>query len=60
MNEPAPPDTSEAYAERLVARLDVLHRCYEDAMAELGLPRAVPAVPSEVSAAERKAEQIRR
>ena len=57
MNEPAPPETSEAYAERLVARLDVLHRCYEDAMAELGLPRAVA---SEVRAADRTAEQIRR
>ena len=31
------------YAERLVARLDLLHRCYEEGMRELGLPRVAPA-----------------
>jgi hypothetical protein len=45
MNEPASPATPDAYAERLVARLDLLHGCYEEAMAALELPRALPAVP---------------
>lgn len=40
MNEPAPPETSDAYAERLVGRLSLLHDCYEQAMAALALPRA--------------------
>jgi hypothetical protein len=39
MNEPAPPATSAAYLERLLARLDLLHRSYEDGLRELGLPR---------------------
>jgi hypothetical protein len=42
MNEPDPVTTSDVYVDRLVERLEVLHRCYEDAMDELGVPR-VPA-----------------
>ena len=60
MNEPAPPESSEVYAERLVARLGVLHGCYEEAMASLGLRRATaeamfrvpPAVPEARGAGE--------
>lgn len=52
MSEPVSPRHAEDYATRLVRRLDVLHRCYEDVLAEMGLrptpadtpPR--PAVPS--------------
>ena len=40
MDEPAPVSTSAAYLERLVDRLELLHRCYEDGLAELGLARA--------------------
>jgi hypothetical protein len=61
MNEPASPETTDAYAERLVARIDLLHRCYEQAMAELQLPRATTAadlVPP--SGAGRVAEPVRR
>jgi hypothetical protein len=44
MNEPAPPETSAAYLDQLVARLDLLHRCYEEGLESLGLPRgAAPA-----------------
>ena len=39
MNEPARTETSAAYAERLADRLDLLHRCYEDGLRDLGLPR---------------------
>ncbi|WP_448628562.1 hypothetical protein [Geodermatophilus sp. URMC 64] len=45
MNEPTPVSTSKDYVRRLVARLHLLHECYEQAMDDLGLPRAVPAVP---------------
>jgi hypothetical protein len=37
MTEPDALPTSALYVDRLIARLDLLHRCYEDAMAELGL-----------------------
>lgn len=40
MQEPGPRLAREKYVERLVSRLDLLHRCYEDAMAALGLPLA--------------------
>ena len=53
MSEPGSARSSEDYAGRLVARLDLLHRCYEEALAELGLPvataveaAAAPAVPT--------------
>jgi hypothetical protein len=62
MNEPASPATPDAYAERLVARLDLLHGCYEEAMAALELPRALPAVPDRVAdrtGAGRAAEELR-
>ena len=49
MNEPAPPETPEAYADRLVTRLDLLHHCYEESMAELGLQRADLAVAEPVT-----------
>jgi hypothetical protein len=41
MDHPARLRTSEAYVRRLVDRLDLLHSCYEQAMDELGIPRAV-------------------
>lgn len=40
MNEPGPRLAREKYVERLVGRLDLLHRCYEEGMAALGLPLA--------------------
>lgn len=43
MDEPALAESSPAYAERLVERLDLLHRCYEEAMRDLGLPRVATA-----------------
>lgn len=43
MSEPAPVGSRERYADRLVARLELLHRCYEQAMAELGPPGTAPA-----------------
>lgn len=44
LDEPAPPETPAEHAERLVARLELLHRCYEMGLAEIGVPReAVPA-----------------
>lgn len=41
MGEPAPVSTSAAYVDRLVERLELLHACYEQALAEAG-----PARPS--------------
>jgi hypothetical protein len=43
MSEPFALSTSAAYVDRLVSRLALLHECYEQAMEELGLPRAVSA-----------------
>ena len=40
--EPVPPRTPEEQVRRLIDRLAVLHDCYEQAMQELGLPRATP------------------
>jgi|1186.fasta_scaffold51305_1 hypothetical protein len=40
MSEPAPLNTSEQYVQRLIDRLHLLHESYEQAMADLGLPRA--------------------
>jgi hypothetical protein len=45
MDHPARTRTSGDYVRRLVDRLAILHDCYEQAMAELGLPRTVPAAP---------------
>jgi hypothetical protein len=48
MSEPATATTPAEYTRRLVERLELLHRCYEQAMAELEFPpRAAdgPAVP---------------
>jgi hypothetical protein len=42
MDEPATPATPADSVRRLVDRLHLLHECYERAMVELGLPRAVP------------------
>jgi hypothetical protein len=39
MLEPTPVSTSAAYVDRLVGRLVLLHECYEQAMAQLGLVR---------------------
>jgi hypothetical protein len=44
LDQPVPLSTSAAYVNRLVARLELLHRCYEEAMADLGLPRVPVAV----------------
>jgi hypothetical protein len=41
MDQPVRLRASEEYVRRLVDRLDLLHTCYEQAMDELGLPRAV-------------------
>jgi hypothetical protein len=41
MDQPVRLRASEEYVRRLVDRLDLLHTCYEGAMDELGLPRAV-------------------
>ncbi|WP_116451837.1 hypothetical protein [Blastococcus litoris] len=46
MSEPHQPAGSEGYVSRLVERLELLHECYEQAMDELGLPRARPAGPA--------------
>lgn len=43
MSEPCPVSTSAAYVDRLLSRLVLLHECYEQAVDELALPRAVPA-----------------
>jgi hypothetical protein len=43
MLEPTPVSTSAAYVDRLVDRLVLLHECYEQAMAQLGLVRRPPA-----------------
>jgi hypothetical protein len=43
MEEPTVLGTSEEYVERLLERLHLLHSCYEQAMDELGVPRATPA-----------------
>jgi hypothetical protein len=43
MLEPTPVSTSAAYVDRLVDRLVLLHECYEQAMAQLGLARRPPA-----------------
>jgi hypothetical protein len=43
MSEPVALSTSAAYVDRLVSRLVLLHECYEQAMEELQLPRAVSA-----------------
>lgn len=40
MAEPARARTSQEYSTRLVQRLELLHRCYEEALAELGLRRS--------------------
>jgi hypothetical protein len=48
MCAPTPSTSPDEYARRLVQRLELLHGCYEDAAAELGLPRgsrAEAAVP---------------
>jgi hypothetical protein len=42
MDEPTRLRRSEDYVRRLVDRLHLLHRCYEEAMAELGIHRSVP------------------
>jgi hypothetical protein len=47
MDEPTLAESSDAYAERLVARLELLHSCYEETMRDLDLPRA--AVPAQAA-----------
>jgi hypothetical protein len=46
MDHPTRPRTSAEYVRRLVERLHLLHDCYEQAMAGLGLPGTVPAGPA--------------
>ena len=47
MRHPTVVRRSADYVERLIGRLHLLHECFEQAMAELGLPRsAVPAEPA--------------
>ena len=46
MSEPCAVPTSHEYAARLAARLELLHECYEQAMDELGLPRAPEQSPA--------------
>jgi hypothetical protein len=47
MTEPTPVSTSAAWVDRLVDRLVLVHECYEQAMAQLGLARRLPgATPS--------------
>lgn len=53
MSEPALAKTSTEYSARLVSRLELLHACYEDALADMGLPvraRREPAPAEGVSA----------
>jgi hypothetical protein len=38
LSEPDRAASPTAYAQRLVARLELLHECYEEVLAELGLP----------------------
>lgn len=38
MGEPTTTRTSREYSARLVQRLDLLHRCYEEALAAMGIP----------------------
>jgi hypothetical protein len=45
MGEPTPFARSEDYVRRLVDRLRLLHECYERAMDDVGLSRAVPTGP---------------
>lgn len=55
MLEPTPVSTSAAYVDRLVDRLVLLHECYEQAMAELGLARTSPVPtpsPDEIATAD--------
>jgi hypothetical protein len=42
MSEPTTLARSADYVRRLVERLDLLHDCYEQAMDDLGVPRALP------------------
>lgn len=44
MAEPPFPALSGDYVRRLLTRLELLHECYEQAMDDVGLPRAVPTV----------------
>jgi hypothetical protein len=46
MLEPTAVSTSAAYVDRLVDRLVLLHECYEQAMAQLGLPTQLPGGPT--------------
>jgi hypothetical protein len=47
VTEPTPVSTSAAWVDRLVDRLVLVHECYEQAMAQLGLARRPPgATPS--------------
>ncbi|MGY1618235.1 hypothetical protein ACI797_15965 [Geodermatophilus sp. SYSU D00691] len=49
MDHPTALGRSEDYVRRLVARLDLLHTCYEEALAELGhLPATRVPVPTHV------------
>jgi hypothetical protein len=45
MDEPARSRTPREYSARLVQRVELLHRCYEDALAELGLARRTDRQP---------------
>jgi hypothetical protein len=52
MLEPTAVSTSAAYVDRLVDRLVLLHECYEQEMARLGLARRPPGgTPSSDTAA---------
>jgi hypothetical protein len=47
MGEPDTAATSAEYAKRLVARVELLHECYEAALTDVGLPRDPrPPVPA--------------
>jgi len=54
MSEPDTVTTSAEYADRLVARLELLHRCYEEAMDEVGLPRATEPATGRAVPADRR------
>ncbi|WP_448608846.1 hypothetical protein [Geodermatophilus sp. URMC 60] len=53
MLEPTPVSTSAAYVDRLADRLVLLHECYEQALAQLGLVRRppLPTPPADTAAA---------
>jgi hypothetical protein len=57
MDRPAPVVSSAAWVDRLVARLDLLHTCYEQALAEL-LPAQSAGPAASVTVAECEAPSV--